>query len=407
MKKNRTKILIITTILITISLFLIVFLLSQKEDESMDGLGLDRVRELLVSDLDELKNGKYSNLIYHEFNFSLDDVKGVYKLEIESDNSYQERTFIENFEIMKGVIDRFFNDDFDKSYIVADFPFEDGTEYIGFNEITSKCADEKYNTDGITYLFGNNTSEGGYMVQISESLINTWFSRFGLGSIMPSQLEIKNAYTYIAGNRQGEDVMLNLKDGTISLSTMEEKVLAFLNQNFPMPVSDGITFGIGEARVLDNGEYDGVSFKARRIYKGVPFEYGSNISTGMYIDKYESDCGEVAYAESSEPDTMLAFGNINGTVVETECISKILTVGDALNILSEQVGDNSVYDVYGIELVYRDDDIPEEKKDEIDDILVPKWKIITVNQNDDKYTMFYVDVVSGEITERFEYYYGN
>ncbi|MBP3339093.1 MAG: hypothetical protein J6L69_06795 [Lachnospiraceae bacterium] len=308
---------------------------------------------------------------------------------------------------MKSVIDKFFNADFDKSYIVADFPFEDGTEYIEFNKITSKCADKKYNMDRNTYLFGNNTSEGGYMVQISESLINTWFSRFGLGSIMPSQLEIKNVYTYISGNRQGEDVMLNLKDGTISLSTMEEKVLAFLNQNFPMPVSDGITFGIGEARVLDNGEYDGVSFKARRIYKGVPFEYGSNISTGMYIDKYDSDCGEVAYAESSAPDTMLAFGNINGTVVETECISKILTVGDALNILSKQVGDNSVYDVYGIELVYRDDDIPEEKKNEIDDILVPKWKIITVNQNDDKYTMFYVDVVSGEITERFEYYYGN
>ena len=42
-------------------------------------------------------------------------------------------------------------------------------------------------------------------------------------------------------------------------------------------------------------------------------------------------------------------------------------------------------------------------KEEIQDILEPRWKITTVNQNDDKYTMFYVDVVTGEVSQRFEY----
>ena len=40
----------------------------------------------------------------------------------------------------------------------------------------------------------------------------------------------------------------------------------------------------------------------------------------------------------------------------------------------------------------------------IADRLSPKWKIITVNKNDDKLTLFYVGAVSGRLTERFEYY---
>ena len=59
-------------------------------------------------------------------------------------------------------------------------------------------------------------------------------------------------------------------------------------------------------------------------------------------------------------------------------------------------------------LKYRDKGVVKTDK-EWDEIIAtklsPKWKIITINQNDNKYTLFYVDVVTGEITERFEYYY--
>ena len=61
--------------------------------------------------------------------------------------------------------------------------------------------------------------------------------------------------------------------------------------------------------------------------------------------------------------------------------------------------------MYGVELVYREIIKAEEWDEIIATKLSLKWKIITINQNDDKYTLFYVDVVTGEITERFEYYY--
>ena len=101
----------------------------------------------------------------------------------------------------------------------------------------------------------------------------------------------------------------------------------------------------------------------------------------------------------------MGFGTVNGTVVENETISEMFTLGAALNMLSEKIGTNSTYDVYGVELVYRECEVPEEQTYEIEGILTPRWKVTTVNQNDDKYTVFYIDVVTGEITERFEYYY--
>lgn len=224
-----------------------------------------------------------------------------------------------------------------------------------------------------------------------------------MGDIQSS--EYKKAYPYVTCIRQVDDAELNLKDGKIMLSEMENKVLNFVNNEFPLPISDNISMGIGDARIIDNGDYDGVCFKIRRIYKGVPFEYGTGAGSGMFIDSVGSETGEVDYAVSSYPDTMLAFGRVDGTVTETEEITEILTLKAALTNLSEQIGDNSVYDVYGVELVYRDSKIPKEREEELDDILTPKWKIITINQNDSKYTLFYVDVVTGKITQRFEYYY--
>ena len=356
---------------------------------------------------ESIKNAQYTNLIFHDFEASIDEVEDVHNIKIMANRDYLDRTFLENFSIMSQVIDDFFMEDFDKSYIEASFYMAEGDDIrVPYDDIEKQCIGKTYDETNLAVLFGNNTSEGGYMVQVDEGHGITWFSRNGFGSIHPSMKEYKEIYRYISCKRQIDDVDIKLKDGSIKLSELEEKVLSYLNENFPLEVAENITFGIGDARVIDLGEYEGVCFKARRIYKGIPFEYGSNASSGMYIDEYDSDGGEIDYVESIRPDTMLSFGQVNGTVVETETITEMLPVDKALGLLSEKIGDNSVYDVYGVELVYREcvktDDIEEE---DVVAVLRPMWKIITINQNDDKYTLFYVDVVTGDITERFEYYY--
>ena len=81
---------------------------------------------------------------------------------------------------------------------------------------------------------------------------------------------------------------------------------------------------------------------------------------------------------------------------------EILTLDDALSIVSTNIGDNSVYDVFGIEMVYQFKEIQGE--DRYKGRLV--WKIITRNRNDDKNIWFYVDVESGELDYRYKQSFG-
>lgn len=399
-KKMFGMMIIFCSLMVGLSIF---FLQNNFENER---LSHEKVDKVIQSGNQEIDKTKYTNLCFKSFEVKTDTIEGVYNIEIISNNSYQERTFLENFKIMNEVIDEFFKEDFDKSNIVADFYLDDQeVTYVNYYDIEKICQDEKYNTSDNNYLFGNNTSDGGYMVQIDEGMMNVWFSKNGLGTIMPSQLEYQKVCIYLSGVRQVEDIEVNLIDKKVKLSELEEEVIKFLNEEFPMKVSQNISFGIADARILSNGEYDGVCFKVRRFYKGIPFEYGSNFATDMYIDEYGNDRAEVSYSVSDVPDSMLSFGKVNGTVVETQKITEMITMDEAIQILSDNIGENSVYDVYGIELVYRQCIIPETRQGQVDAILKPCWKMITVNQNDDKYTLFYVDVVTGEITDRFEYYY--
>lgn len=398
---------ILTAIGICCVLIIAGIVIIQDKEDVLNLITFSEMKESFATDIGSLKNGAYDNLIATDFEASIEEAESLYHLEILMDTSYKNRTFLENFEIMNQAIDKFFLEDFDKSYIKAEIQMSnDENVYIDYNDVSKLCTDERYNNEYLDYLFGNNTSEGGYMVQTTEALLNTWFSRNAFGGILPSLNECKKAYVYLSGVRQDEETLVHLQDGEITLSSLETMVLDYLNTDkFPLPKSKGITYGIGEARVLDNGEYDGICFKVRRVYKGVPFEYGATSSGDIYIDPLGHDTGEVCYAISTYPDTIVGFKRVNGTIVEKEEITEMISLSSALELLSEKIGENTVYEVRGIELVYRNCEIPEEQKAEIDDILEPKWKIITINQNDDKYTLFYVDVVTGEITERFEYYY--
>ena len=64
---------------------------------------------------------------------------------------------------MQDAINKFFKEDFDKSYIDAEFIFsyeDGGTEYINYNDVETKCKEDKYNkfhnnSTKLVYLFGN------------------------------------------------------------------------------------------------------------------------------------------------------------------------------------------------------------------------------------------------------------
>ena len=412
MKKKKKIILGMGACVVAIAVALVV-ILTKDDNPTLDNTlenksTFAKAKENFVGDVQALKDGKYENLQCKDFTANIEGIEGLYNLDIEKNKGYEQRTHLENFEIMDSAINKFFKEDFDKSFIEVDFyiPSEESIS-IKYTDIKTECVKDECKDATMGYVFGRNTSEGGYMVQTSASLCNSWFSRYGLKDIGPfdgDSSRITSNIFYVSCGRQEEDVELNLQDGKIMLSEMEEKVLKYTNEEFPLPVSEGIRYGISQAFVIDNEEYDGISFKMTRIYKGVPFEYGSSGASGEYIDRFEHDSANIVYASSECVDTLVGFGFPDGNVVENGEITEVISLGEALDLLSEQIGSNSVYDVYGVELVYRSCEVPEDRKDEILEILKPVWKVITVNQNDDKYTLFYIDVVTGEITERFEYY---
>ncbi len=407
--KKKKKLLGIS-VLVVILLIVLVYITYDKNLED-DKDYLFPVEEVIESYKKSIKQAQYSNLIFHDFEPSIEDVQSVYNIKILANRDYRKRSFIDNFEIMTTLIDDFFAEDCDKSHLQVTFYKEDEDIVVSYNDVKNQCVGDVYDKEEKAFLFGNNTSTGGYMIQTDVTLTSTWLSRNGFGTIVPTNIKPKSIYNYISCKRQIEDVELKLKDGIIKISELENKVLSYLNENFPMEIAENVNFGIGDVRIVELDGFEGACFRVRRIYKGIPFEYGYTSASGDYVDEYGHDRGEISYVESAYPDTICGFGQLNGKIVETEVITEMLPINKALDILSEKIGDNSIYDVYGIELVYREcytsEEIEkiEEEKEDISEILKPMWKVITVNQNDDKYTLFYIDVVTGDITERFEYYY--
>ncbi len=408
--KKKTKMLVLSAVaLLVIAVSVVLIIISNKPKEEATFYTIDDVKDKISSDISKIQKGKYKNLICDDFSASLEDIEGVYNIEIQNNNDYLKKSLVENLKIMDTTINRFFNEEFDKSFIEAEIFFDDeegGSEYIGYNNLENALSDSKYKDYHSRYnepmwLFGNNTSEGGYMVQIDEALSNVWFSKYGLNNIAPN--DYKKEYLYLMGKRQSEDFDIALTDKSVKISELENKCIEYLNKDFILPVPENISYEIGDAYMLKNGDKDAVCFLIRRVYKGIPFECGSNGASGEYNDKVDHDHGLIYYADSNSPDTLLGFGKTDIKVNEIEKIDKILDLNNAMKILSDRIGTNSTYNVKGAELIYREEPVENNNYDCVK--LTPKWKIVTLNQNDDKYTLFYVDAVTCEVTERFEYYY--
>ena len=404
----KAKKLIFVMIAVLIGLLLIVQIRFQEKEISRGQHSLQYVKEVFPTEMCELKDGKYENLLYSDFESSMENIEEIYNLEILIDNTAECGTLLDCLRIREAIVNKFFQGSFDLSNLLVKIYI---TEWdyvrIEHDDFEKELSSGKYdNAVGLGTVIDNEMDENGYIVQVGYNGLHTWLSKKGLGTIHPSAMgEFKMVIPYLMGDRQ-EETKIHLKDGDTMLSEIEKTALDYMNSDkFPLTKANGITFAIGEARVIETESYEGICFMTRRVYKGIPFEYGANASIGAYHDELGHDGGEISYVEGGSPDTMLGFFRTDGTVVEKKEITEMITAGEALSLLSEQIGDNSVYEVHGVELVYRNCEISEDKVDTISDILEPKWKIITINQNDDKYTLFYVDVVTGEITNRFEYYY--
>ena len=66
----------------------------------------------MTSDISKIQKGKYKNLICDDFSASLEDIEGVYNIEIQNNNDYLKKSLVENLKIMDTTINRFSTNDF-------------------------------------------------------------------------------------------------------------------------------------------------------------------------------------------------------------------------------------------------------------------------------------------------------
>jgi hypothetical protein len=202
-------------------LVLIVLTLSNDNNKAKKEnveLLLVSVEQAIESFNTTIEHSKYENLNIHDFEVSLENVKSIHNIRLVENDKYKDNTFLEDFARMNTVIDNFFKEDFDKSYIVATFsgvPNQQEDIVVPYNNIEKQCVLDLYDKSKYVFLFGNNTLQGGYMVQTDKTLSITWLSKNGFNSIHPSMQDYSKVYRYISCQRQNEDVKIKLKDGEI------------------------------------------------------------------------------------------------------------------------------------------------------------------------------------------------
>lgn len=411
MKKKKTYILLALILSTGIVIGMTLILMQSKESNKLDRVyDLETVKKNCERDIAKAANGKYNNLKLSNVVVDIDDIDELYQIDVEENDDYRNKSMVENFELVKAAINKFYGDDFDLS--VVDVTFfdinEQPLEPMSFDKVDENIINKKEDGSKYFLVFGDaRKNDGKGFLQIDSNLVSVWFSRGNIQATFPMYAyDIKQVYNLTINKSEITDVV-HLSDGEITIKDAVDFVEDYLNNDLPYEKNKEFIYEVAEVRVLDVDGQDALGFCVRKQYKNIPFDYVDAVTSGEFNSTYWDDRGQLCMIETEEIDNICGLGGDRYNVIKsTDKIEKIISVDGALQAVSKEIGDNSVYDVYGIELIYQ---FTEDSKD---NTLAKysgriKWKITSRNQNDDKDTLFYVDVESGKVENRFKPIYSD
>ena len=406
MKKKKFAFFLVLILSVGITIGMALILMHSKENNELDILyDLETVKKNCESDIAKAANGKYNNLKLSNVDVDIDDIDELYQIDVEGNDDYRNKSMVENFELVKTTINKFFGDEFDLS--VVDITFfdinEQPLEPMPFVKVDEIILNKKESGSKFFLAFGDaRKNDGKGFLQIDSNLVNVWFSRGNIQATHPMySYDVKQVYNLTIDKSEITDVV-HLSDGEITIKDAVNFVENYLNNDLPYEKNEEFVYEVAEVRVLDVDGQDALGFCVRKQYKNIPFDYVDAVTSGEFNSTYWDDRGQLCMIKTGEIDNICGLGGDRYNVIKsTDKIEKIISVDGALQAVSKEIGDNSVYDVYGIELIYQF------TEDSEDNTLAKysgriKWKITSRNQNDDKETLFYVDVESGKVENRFK-----
>lgn len=414
MKKNKKVVILIICILAVVIVAINVkFGGNTQKDNIGKTKNVDMVFKQLGDDVNNAKSGKYANIKIKNLNIDVKNTEDLYQINIIPNYDYTKNTYKENVEAVKSVINTFYgeniNTDAAMVYIPAANEDEDMTEY-SFQDFQKLVDEDKIRGDGYFLVFKDNRENGekGFL-QIDPSLVSIWLSKGELESTSPMYgYNTKKVYNFTLNENVSEDKVM-LKDGEITIEEAKNFIENYLNNSLPYKKNDDFIYEVAEIRILDADGQDAIGACVRKKYNEIPFDYIDGTTEGIYNSDFWDDRGELCMAKTNEIDNICGLGGDTYFIEKYgKKIKKMYSFDDALKTVSDSIGENSVYDIYGAEIIYQF--TPVNKKDDDGEVSKYKgrlqWKIVARNENDDKDTWFYVDIETGKLSHRFKKIYG-
>ena len=390
----------------------------QGDDKTDDGLvTLKEIRASKDKVMEDALNGRWSNLVFDNLEPYITDKDEIYNIQLTS-QKYKGLTREKLFdEMLKAVYKCYPNAD-EGVFMDSSQMGDDGQILkIDLEEHRKRLSDENNTGDFVDYptLYmeikdGNPIhkpqifyTDGAFDdFRVDRKLIkNTKLDSMGLEESIPVPgLNVwfcDNVKDYYASAKDGSlDEEWQLLDGKMSVREGIEYIEEYINNELPYETNPDIhmdVYGVTVLKVTD--DVYAYHFRLRREIYGLVTNCGFPVMHGDVAHLAEN--GDAEIIEHNSVDTFSTLRNCQKTEKIGEPITEIVSLENAVDIVSKEIGENSSYRVHTVELAYESyamGAIGCTAK------AWPVWKFEVDNPKNEKSYLFIVDAVTGKITSR-------
>ena len=389
---------------------------TKADDITSQYASLSEIRESKDEVMEQAYNGKWGNLHFERFDPYLSDEDEIHNISWE-DKNYKGLTGIDLFKELLKIVEYYAND-----YPNGEFIWEDKDE--GFrNDWKYSKVEEVLKTGEVPYecdLSYRDKSEKEYYLRNFVS-VNSIFNMLivnhrkitntalesmieegsYIGQGVPGMNEwfLETEKIYLSNATDGSlDDEWQLLDDKMSVRECIAFVEEYMNTEMIYETNPDVRAKVYLVRVLKvTDDIYAYSCMVSRTMYGLTTE----VYPSSYGDTQEGIREDGGLVELIEHNGIDYFGYIPlATKIEKkeEPITEIISLDNAFTLLSNRIGENSTYKILSAELGYR---LTEHYGDGYNyGEGTPIWRIMTMNENDNKNYVFELDCVTGDIRSR-------
>lgn len=355
--------------------------------------------------LNELKT-KYANLILNNTQILLPDVQSVNTLSIKGVYPYKNEKDIQKLVDMEQDFIRYYmKEELNPAYL------HDCGNAISYQEMKDQIEkgtffDNNQEYPSLVYTDTERNEKDKYFyVHVFADFSTIWFDHGKIFELLEQKYAvspddvcpvIKEFSCEEIGNEE-----YSLVDGKISIVNAVKFVEDYFQNQLPYETNKAAVMKVQSVRVLEVTEnIQALQFQISRTFEGIPFETGGMSFNTNDNDINRRDRALAFMVETDDIDVYCGTDNGNTDLIEKtgDEIKQVISLESALDIISDQIGENSEYDISKIEIIYRRKIINQAMADGTEYTGIPCWKVTAKNQSDQKDTYFYIDLQNGTIT---------